>query len=343
MDCADAMDDKEIFRQMHCCLLIPDLFPQDLRLPALDALLAHGNPLAEPEGDMESWLCRAFDVERQADWPVAPFSLLADGGVPGSDYWLRVDPVSVRLMRNRLVLFAGNDIAPGAEEASALCAALTRHFSAENLHFSAPHPRRWYLRLPVAPKLHTHPPAQVSGRDIRHFMPGGADSAGFHKLLNEAQMLLHAHPLNEAREAAGLPPINSIWPWGGGILPDAVACPYVRVFADDAPTRGLALKAGAICHALPPDADACLQAGSGDLLVVLDALRSTAREDQLARLEADWFAPLKLALRRGVIRRLSLIAPGASAITLGRLDLLVPAGIGKLWRRYAGGGSKPGA
>lgn len=323
---------------MHCRLLIPDLLPYDQRLPALDALLAHGNSLTEPEGDMESWLCRAFDVERQADWPVAPFSLLADGGVPGSDYWLRVDPVSVQLMRNRLVLFAGDDIAPGAEEAAELCAALTRHFSAENLHFSAPHPRRWYLRLPVAPKLYTHPLAQVSGHDIRHFMPGGADSAGFHQLLNEAQMLLHAHPLNQARETAGLPPINSIWPWGGGMLPDAVTRPYARVFADDASARGLALKSGAMCHALPPGADACLQAGSGDQLVVLDMLRNTAqhaRQAHLARLEADWFAPLKLALRRGAIRRLSLIAPGASSISLRRLDLLAPAGIGKLWRRFA--------
>lgn len=333
---------------MHFRLLIPDLLPPDAaphgpRLPALDALLAHGKFLAEPEGDMESWLCRAFDVDKQADWPAAPLSLLADGGIPGRDYWLRVDPVSVQLMRNQLVLFAGDDIAPSAGEATELCAALNRHFSDADVHFSAPHPRRWYLRLPKAPDLLTHPLAQVNGRDIRNFLPCGADGTDFRKLLNEAQMLLHAHPLNAAREAAALPPINSIWPWGGGTLPESVARPYTQVFADDTLARGLALAAGATCHALPADAAACLQAGNGDLLVVLDALRGAtpqglpARQAQLARLEADWFAPLKLALRRGTIQRLSLIAPGAASITLRRLDLLVPAGVWKFWRRNTGG------
>lgn len=333
---------------MHFHLLIPDLLPphaapHGLRLPALDALLAHGNSLAEPEGDMESWLCRAFDVDKQADWPAAPLSLLADGGIPGRDYWLRVDPVSVQLMRNQLVLFADDDIAPSAAEAKELCAALNRHFSDEELRFSAPHPRRWYLRLPKAQHLLTHPLAQVNGRDIRNFLPCGADGTDFRKLLNEAQMLLHAHPLNTAREAAGLPPINSIWPWGGGMLPESVARPYTQVFADETLARGLALEAGAASHALPADAAACLQAGNGNLLVVLDALRDAtpqglpARQAQLAYLEADWFAPLKLALRRGDIQRLSLIAPGAASITLRRLDLLLPAGVSKLWRRATSG------
>lgn len=325
---------------MHCHLLIPNLLPHDLHLPALDALLAHGKSLAELEEGIESRLCRAFEVERQADWPAAPFSLLADGGIPGCDYWLRVDPVSVQLMRNRLVLFAGGDIAPGASEATELCAALTRHFATENLHFCASHPHRWYLRLPAALELHTHSTAQVLGRDIRYFMPSGADSAAFHKLLNEAQMLLHAHPLNHSREMAGLAPINSIWPWGGGVMPEVIARPVARVFADDALTRGLALKAGSVYHALLPNADTCLQAGSGDLLVVLDALRDiawqgvAARQAQLARLEANWIAPLKIALRRGVIQRLSLIVPGVTGITLTRLELLMPSGIGRLWRRF---------
>lgn len=334
---------------MNCHLLIPDLFLPDApapvpSFPSLHALLTHGNSLTAPEGDMESWLCQAFGISRQSDWPSAPFSLLADGGIPGSDYWLRADPVAIQLMRNQLVLFAGNDIAPSATEAEELCAALNRHFSGDNLHFCAPHPRRWYLRLPGAQKLLTHSLAQVNGRDIRHFLPSGADGSGFHKLLNEVQMLLHAHPLNAARETAGLPPINSIWPWGGGILPESIARPFVRVFADDAPTRGLALQAGMEIHPLPAAADTCLRTGGGDLLVVLDALRDAtslpARQAQLTCLEADWFTPLKLALRKGVIQRLTLTVPGMSSISLRRADLILPVGMGKLWRRLASSGEQ---
>jgi hypothetical protein len=39
--------------------------------------------------------------------------------------------------------------------------------------------------------------------------------------INEAQMVLHAHPVNQARQAAGQPVVNSLWPWGGGRLPAA--------------------------------------------------------------------------------------------------------------------------
>jgi hypothetical protein len=35
----------------------------------------------------------------------------------------------------------------------------------------------------------------------------------------EAQMTLHGHPLNAAREAAGQRPINSVWFWGCGAMP----------------------------------------------------------------------------------------------------------------------------
>ncbi len=35
-------------------------------------------------------------------------------------------------------------------------------------------------------------------------------------LLNEAQMLLHEHPLNQAREARGRRPLNAVWIGGGG-------------------------------------------------------------------------------------------------------------------------------
>jgi hypothetical protein len=43
--------------------------------------------------------------------------------------------------------------------------------------------------------------------------------APWRQAINEAQILLHAHPLNKAREAAGQAVVNSLWPWGGGRLP----------------------------------------------------------------------------------------------------------------------------
>jgi hypothetical protein len=35
--------------------------------------------------------------------------------------------------------------------------------------------------------------------------------------MNEAQMILHDHPVNARRAARGLPPANSVWLWGFGV------------------------------------------------------------------------------------------------------------------------------
>src|SRR5512141_1007292 len=98
---------------MHCTLLVPDLLlpPEpngtpyrDLHLPALTRLLARGRCTTLGAPGMEAWLCGAFGVERQHDWPVAPLTLAADGGDPGDAYWLRCDPVHLRTQRSQLLL-----------------------------------------------------------------------------------------------------------------------------------------------------------------------------------------------------------------------------------------------
>src|SRR3546814_15930088 len=70
-------------------------------------------------------------------------------------------------------------------------------------------------------------------------------------LLNEAQIILHNHPWNARRAAAGKPPVNSLWFWGGGMLPDSVATHQGQVASDDVLLQALASNAGMIPLALP--------------------------------------------------------------------------------------------
>jgi len=328
---------------MHCRLLVPNLIPSAMPgmplrqvLPeGLATLLKFGLVTKTAGNEMADWLCAAFGVERQQDNPVAPFALLGDDGLPGDGYWLRADPVTVRLMRNQLILFADSANAPSAAEAAEFVAALNRHFAPDGLHFSAPHPHRWYLRLPAVPKLHTHSLARANGRNIQHFLPSGEESAPWRKLLNEAQMLLHQHPLNAAREAAGLLPVNSIWLWGGGTLSARLSAPCNRLYADDPLARGLALAAGIPTAPLPPALPENEGKMTGATLFVAHHLRDTMWQEEawrigLERLDEEWLAPATNALRQGKLQRLTLIAPGESAtadLTLTRSDLW------KIWRR----------
>src|SRR3546814_7983843 len=42
-----------------------------------------------------------------------------------------------------------------------------------------------------------------------------ANARRWRSLLSEAQVVLHNHPWNARREQSGLPPVNSLWFWGG--------------------------------------------------------------------------------------------------------------------------------
>jgi hypothetical protein len=201
-------------------LVIPGLFlPKDLAaeagaglsLPALEKLLGRGRSEILDPVPLENLLCVSFGVPCSDDAPIAPISAAFDGLAAGC--WLRADPVNLDLQRDQLLLAT---VQVGSEEAAALCASLNEHFAGQDMEFFAPHPQRWYVRLDALPRISTAPLSQVVGGDVRRALPEGEDAARWHQLFNEIQMLLHAHPLNEAREARGEPTVNSVWFWGGG-------------------------------------------------------------------------------------------------------------------------------
>ncbi|MBE0621101.1 MAG: phosphoglycerate mutase [Burkholderiales bacterium] len=342
---------------MHCHLLLPDLFWPErdftdvyrgLDTPALERLLAKGRRHAAAEPDeaeapaatsAEAWLCERFGVDRQADWPAAPYSLLADGGEPGKHHWLRADPVHLKLEGGRLVLADSGVFALSQQEAESLADSLNAHFADDGLVFYPLRPDRWYLRVAQAPALETTPLAQAAGRSIDALLPRGADSASWRARLNDIQMLLHGHAVNEQREAAGQLPINSVWLWGGGNIADAVPGRFNAVWSGDPFAAGLAQAARIAARPLPEDAAQFFRASpsEGVNLILLDRLRASAQygdahgwRESLAQLERDWFAPLLEALRRERIGMLSVHALGPG----GPISVETTGGdLRRFWRR----------
>lgn len=319
--------------------LVPHLFPsarlleaaaQDLHLPALQTLLARGTRQACPATGVEAAVCEALGIERQQDWPIAPVTLAADGGVAGDAYCLRADPVHLRVMRDRIVLADSSTLALSQQEASALADTIRQHFG-DSLSPTPLTPTRWYVRFPHPPRLTTTPPSLANGCDIDPLLPRGADAMRFRAQLNELQMLLHEHPVNLAREAHGALPVNSVWLWGGGTLP-AVPQKRIALYA-----RGESIRAlGAFCKAdLFPLPDR-LEEGmlERDGVTVLDALTTAGQDgdpygwrEALRTLEARWFAPLLTMLRtRGSGLRLADPISGKS-LRVQKTD------VWKIWRR----------
>jgi hypothetical protein len=288
---------------VHVELIVPDLLavPEATRLPALELLLARGRGIASEQQNYEAWLGEAFGVE---PLPAGALTASAEG------FWLRADPVHLRLMRDSMLLLPVSGLRP--DEAGQLVATLNRHFAGTH-EFRCPHPDCWVVRTAPA-AIDTLPTRELAGKDIDAHLPG----APWPALLNEIQMALHEHPVNERREV----PVNSVWLWGAGALPASAAGPWRSVTADEPVALGLARLAG-IRHRSPPrTAHAWLaeMPEDGHHLVALEAAHAT--------LEADWFAPLLAALKSGRIGLLTLHAPEAGlTFEIARPDLR------RFWRR----------
>lgn len=219
---------------------------------------------------------------------------------------MRADPVHLNVGRDGLAL-GGAALDVSRSEAEALVATLNRYFG-EALAFDALLPERWYIRLSEEPEVDTTPPP-TRGTAIGDKLPSGADAMRFRTLMNEVQMLLHEHPVNTEREARGVPAVNSVWFWGGGILAGTAARPCSIVLSDDPLARGLALAAGIPERQLSGNAETMLSAlpAQGMALIVLGSLQSAA-------LERDWFGPLLAALEDRRIGMLSLSLAGTDSL-----------------------------
>lgn len=323
---------------MHCELIVPRLFaePAGTRAPALELLLARGRgSTAEPQ-NLEAWLQEAFGLE---DEPIAAGALTLAGanGAPGEACWGRADPVHLRLAHERLIVVPAPAFSLPGAEADALCDSLNRHFAGV-LALQAVDPVRWCARLGEELPIGAANPLEIAGRDVDLSLPGGEAGKRWHALANEAQMLLHAHPVNEAREARGEPAVNSLWLWGVGRAPRASRGRWQSVAAADPVALGFARLSGARALALPESAHGWLEAASPDgrHLVVLDRLRAphalgNAAEyrECIEELEARWFAPLLAALRSGRVGMVTLRIPdaGRAAFETVRGDLR------RFWRR----------
>ena len=320
-------------------LIVPHLFPaarlletaaQDLRLPALQTLLARGRLVACAADGVEAQVCAELGIARQQDYPIAPITLQYDGGMAGSPYWLRADPVHLRVMRDRIVLADSKVLNLTQPEADALARSISDHFGAT---FSPQplHPARWYLRLDQAPRLCTTPLSLAVGCDIDALLPQGEDAMLFRTHLNELQMLLFEHPVNQAREARGELPVNSLWLWGGGCLP-AISKNAAAVYSNDAEVRALGRFCGVEAAAMPGLFSAGLL--EENKLIVLDQLKEAGQygdafgwREAISALERDWFQPLLAHLRwhASVVR---LVDPvNGKCLDLNWLDCW------RIWRR----------
>lgn len=249
-----------------------------------------------------------------ASTPTAPLAALGAGADPGAHYVAVADPVHLVADRDDLVLAARvNDL--GAD-AAALAAALDAHLAADGARLVVARPDTWFVRTERAYDVVTTPIDAALGHGVFPHLPRGADAVTWKRWLTEAQMLLHEHPVNVAREAQGRLTVNGLWFWGGGTLGAAGALPAIAATAPQAPlgdlVRGIARHAGGSAEPLARDDTAeralarAASGAHGFAVVIQNAIAS----EGLAHFDAHWLAPALAQLARRDIAAIELIADG---------------------------------
>ncbi|MET4727760.1 hypothetical protein ABIE09_001564 [Lysobacter enzymogenes] len=293
----------------------------DLLLPARERFGGQrlGEELARRLGradrtvEAADFAARAFDILPRG-WPVAAATRQRDAGDAAHGAWLRADPVYVRPDINGARLLAyGRALSLSERDSAALLPALKPLFGDAGFPIDAPAPDRWYIALPRESRLPRFvSPEQALGEDMFQHLPegDGAEGRRWRALLSEAQVVLHNHPHNAARAAAGLAPINSLWFWGAGALPDHVRSDYAGVYSDDEALTAFGAQAGIAAGALPPSWSA--PAFEGAALFDLRAQRD------LALIQRDWLQPLAQALDLGALARVAVLCADGERFELAR-------------------------
>lgn len=240
------------------------------RAPALHVWLQAGAARAQPY-DLRAHGCTAFEawqLRRAGHRPEAGLPLGAglgplltqDQPQDGEPVWL-AELAHLALGADQAMLADPDQMDLRAEESAALYDTVRPLFDGTGFAAEPLDARRWRLRLPEGLRPATASPLAVAGRRLNDWWKQDAETRPWRRLLNEIQMAWHDHPVNEARAARGVAPVNALWLYGGA-RPWRIAPPGQELILDglDAPQR--AGDWAAWLDALPA-LDAQLRARSG--------------------------------------------------------------------------------
>ena len=283
-----------------CILLLParaKLRGELAQAPSLQKLIGRGDALEDGEAGELGQLARLFDIT-PLGLPAAALSRHFDCGDAAGSQWLRADPAFLQPEMSGVRLMAVGELGLRPEESEALALAVQPLFGDFGMPLTAPTTTRWYLRVEPGQRLPAFStPEDALGDDYGVHLPYGDEGRRWRALLNEAQVILHNHPVNQARVAAGRTPANALWIWGGGALPQQVVSGVGTLYAAEPLACALAQLSGISIERIESDE---LPEQLDDSAIDLRGARS------LEALESAVFAPLLDRVGRGKLSSLTV-------------------------------------
>ncbi len=197
-----------------------------------DALLKilHKSRFQASQSDYPSLLLQQFGQVNGPDLPLAALRFPGEKAICADLCYLHPDRDCLRLFHRDLQVSDAE-----AKELQASLEPLLDEFQGEWLTYSGKH---WGLRLPALPDMQWPAIDKLEGQSISDQLPVGSEQSDWRRLLNEIQMTLFEHPVNQQREAAGLLPVNAVWFSGAAALD--INADWQHVAGDEALLKPLA-------------------------------------------------------------------------------------------------------
>lgn len=321
-------DNNSYQYQTSCTLIVPGLLsmPQFIEESAhesqqqfhdMELFLARAKCKKANTDDFESAIFDYFDVDISSNdsLPTAPVSYLGDTGKTTSHWIVRADPVYLMPNRDELMLTGPESLSLTRPEAEHLVAVLNDFFREDGWHIEVATPERWYLHVPVKPDIRTHNISKVLDNAIGAFLPDGPDGKHWRRAMNEVQMVLHRNDVNVQRQLENQLPVNSIWFWGEGDLPDFGHSRWSQLWSSEPLSLGLAHLTRTPREKLPVSGHEWVSQVNtpGEHLLVYNHLQHQLHENHdawnksLSDFQENWLKPLLQALRDGSIDELTLV------------------------------------
>ena len=205
-------------------LIIPGLFnlPLDVLdpaflvndLPVLNQFLQYARPINNQFFDLEPILSACMDWQ---NFPVLPFAqAYVDQDTADRHKYLLFRPVHLKAdMHNAIIVPIENNQA-NIEDIDLLINDLSGYFNVD-CDIQPIAGSTWLMRLKQCdPPRHYPHYLSVIGKKADPYTEQSKAMLPWYQLMNEMQMYLHQHEINQRRQQTGLLTVNSLWFWGAG-------------------------------------------------------------------------------------------------------------------------------
>lgn len=281
--------------------LDPDIFNR--QLPSLNHLLRFGHQQPNTLFEMDSVLADCLGLDASRILPFASAFVGEKGAGQGNHVLCRAVHLKPDI-RNAFAIPL-DEMVSTQEDITILIKDLNDMFK-QDCVLSDMDNGLWLMRLrECQPPAHYPHYLSVVGRKVDQYIEQSRVALPWYQLMNEMQMFLHSHEVNQNRLLDGRLPINSLWCWGAGefIQPRSA---HLHWYCDELTLIAYAKKAD-IEHR-PVSMVAYKKLVDSSLIVdlsLLNALKSPGDQDLselLLKLESGLFEPLLRQVKTGQIR-----------------------------------------